>query len=40
MWVVTVFEQKFVRIFEFTNQAEAKQTLARFQKNARLSFVA
>ncbi len=40
MWVVTVFEQKFVRIFEFTDQTEAKQALARFQKNARLSFVA
>ena len=40
MWVVTVFEQKFIRIFEFTDHGEAKQTLARFQKNARLSFVA
>ena len=40
MWVVIVYEQKFVRIFEFTDQAEAKQTLARFQNNARLSFVA
>ncbi len=39
MWVVTVFENKFVRFFEFADQGEAKQVLNRFQKNARLSFV-
>lgn len=40
MWLVTVFEQQSFRIFEFTNQSEAKETLARFPKNARLSYVA
>ena len=39
MWVVTVFEEKFVRIFEFAEQSEAKMVLDRFSKNARLSYV-
>ncbi|MDS9471430.1 hypothetical protein [Sporosarcina pasteurii] len=40
MWVVTVFEQHSFRIFEYTNQSEAKKALAHFSKNARLSYVA
>lgn len=40
MWVVTVFEQQSFRIFEFTNQSEAQERLAKHAKNARLSYVA
>ncbi len=40
MWVVTVFEQQSFRIFEYHNQSEAKETLARYSENARLSYVA
>lgn len=40
MWVVTVFEQQSFRIFEYQNQNEAKETLARYSENARLSYVA
>lgn len=40
MWVVTVFEQQSFRIFEFTNQNEAQERLAKHAKNARLSYVA
>ena len=32
MWVITVFEQKDVRIFEYTNKGEATQALKRFKK--------
>lgn len=38
MWVITVFEQKDVRIFEYTNKIEATQALQRFKKNAILSY--
>lgn len=38
MWVITVFEQKDVRIFEYTNKDEAKLALQRFHKNAVLSY--
>ena len=34
MWVITVFEQKDVRVFEYTNKGEAIQALQRFDKNA------
>lgn len=39
MWVVTVFENKFVRFFECAEQGEAKLILNRYSKNARLSYV-
>jgi len=42
MWVITVFEQKDVRVFEYTNKGEAIQALQRFDKttvkNAVLSY--
>ncbi|EFI68772.1 MULTISPECIES: hypothetical protein [Lysinibacillus] len=38
MWVITVFEKKDVRIFEFTNKTEATKALEGFKKNAILSF--
>ncbi|MFD4492273.1 MULTISPECIES: hypothetical protein [Lysinibacillus] len=38
MWVITVFEKKDVRIFEFTNKNEATKALEGFNKNAILSF--
>ena len=38
MWVITVFEQKDIRIFEYTNKGEATQALQRFKKNAVLSY--
>lgn len=33
MWVITVFEKKDVRIFEFTNKNEATKALEGFKKN-------
>lgn len=38
MWVITVFEQKDIRIFEYTNKDEATQALKRFKNNAVLSY--
>ena len=38
MWVITVFEQKDVRIFEYTNKGEATQALQKFKKNAVLTY--
>lgn len=38
MWVITVFEQKDVRIFEYTNKGEATQALKNFKRNAVLSY--
>lgn len=38
MWVITVFEKKDVRIFEFTKKNEATKALEGFKKNAILSF--
>ena len=38
MWVITVFEQKDIRIFEYTNKGEATQALQQFKKNAILSY--
>ncbi|MEO4054774.1 hypothetical protein [Solibacillus sp. CAU 1738] len=38
MWVITVFEQKDIRIFEYTTKGEATQALKRFNKNAVLTY--
>ncbi|MEG0258332.1 MAG: hypothetical protein RR595_02430 [Lysinibacillus sp.] len=38
MWVITVFEQKDIRIFEYTNKSEATQALQCFKKNAVLTY--
>ena len=38
MWVVTVFEKKDVRIFEYTNKSEATQALQKYKKNAVLTY--
>jgi len=38
MWVITVFDKKDVRIFEYTNKSEATQALAKFKKNAVLTY--
>ena len=32
MWVITVFEKKDVRIFEFTNKTEATKALEGFKR--------
>lgn len=40
MWLVTVFEKQSYKIFEYNSQNEAKETFARYAKNARLSYVA
>lgn len=37
MWVLTVFEKKSFRIFEFTTKAEAAKALLKFH-NAVLSY--
>jgi len=38
MWVVTVFENKNIRIFEYTSKNEATAALAKFKKNAVLTY--
>ncbi|WP_337980903.1 hypothetical protein [Lysinibacillus sp. JNUCC-52] len=38
MWVVTVFENNNVRIFEYTNKDEATAALAKYKKNAVLTY--
>lgn len=38
MWVITVFEKDTFRIFEYTTKGEAQKTLAKFSKNAILSY--
>ncbi|WP_268807855.1 hypothetical protein MHH70_03060 [Metasolibacillus sp. FSL H7-0170] len=38
MWVITVFEQQDVRIFEYTSKDEATEALQKFNKNAVLSY--
>lgn len=38
MWVITVFEKKDIRIFEYTNKDEAIKVLAGFKKNAILTY--
>ena len=38
MWVITIFEQKDVRIFEYTSKGEATEALKRFNTNAVLSY--
>ncbi|MEK4026174.1 MULTISPECIES: hypothetical protein [Sporosarcina] len=38
MWVITLFEQKNVRIFEYADKAEATDALKNFSKYALLSY--
>ena len=38
MWVVTVFNQQDVRMFEYTNKEEAAQAMKAFANNAILSY--
>ena len=38
MWVITVFQEKDVRTFEYANKGEATNALQRFKKNAILSY--
>lgn len=38
MWVITVFEKKNIRIFEYANKDEAIKALAGFDKNAVLTY--
>lgn len=38
MWVITVFEKKNVRTFEYANKGEATSALQNFNKNAILSY--
>lgn len=38
MWVITLFDQANVRIFEYTEKAEAADALKNFGRNAVLSY--
>ncbi|MDV6377769.1 hypothetical protein ORD22_05770 [Sporosarcina sp. GW1-11] len=38
MWVITLFEQENVRIFEFAEKAEATNAMKQFNEYAVLSF--
>ena len=38
MWVVTVFNNQDVRMFEYTNKEEAKKAMTAFSSNAILSY--
>jgi len=38
MWVITVFNQNDVRMFEYTTKNEATKAMAGFTKNAILSY--
>jgi len=38
MWVITVFDKKDVRIFEYASKNEATEALAKFKKNAVLTY--
>ncbi len=38
MWVVTVFEQNSIRMFEFTEKSEASIVMESFQGTAILSY--
>lgn len=38
MWVITVFEQKNIRTFEYANKVEATQALSGFNEHAILSY--
>lgn len=38
MWVITLFEQKSVRIYEFAQKVEAIQAMKHFGRNAILSY--
>jgi len=39
MWVITVFNKKDIRIFEYEGEAEALAALKRLDKNALLSYL-
>lgn len=38
MWVITVFNQQDVRMFEYATKNEATKAMASFEKNAILSY--
>ena len=38
MWVITLFDQKSVRIYEYAQKVEAINALKHFGKNAILSY--
>lgn len=38
MWVITVFEEKEVRIFEYSDKNEATSALESFEENALLTY--
>lgn len=38
MWVITVFDKKDVRIFEYANKDEATRALVKFKKHAVLTY--
>lgn len=39
MWIITVFEQKDVRTFEYANKGEATEALQNLSENAILSYI-
>lgn len=38
MWVITLFESKNVRMFEYEEKAEALEAMKKFSRHAVLSF--
>ena len=38
MWVITVFDKKDVRIFEYASKNEATEAMLKFKKNAVLTY--
>lgn len=38
MWVITLFDQENVRIFEYAEKTEAANAMKNFSKNAVLSY--
>ncbi|WP_445477646.1 hypothetical protein ACULLL_14235 [Lysinibacillus irui] len=38
MWVITVFDKKDVRIFEYASKNEATEAMSKFKKNAVLTY--
>lgn len=38
MWVITVFDKKDVRIFEYSSKNEATEAMSKFKKNAVLTY--
>ena len=39
MWVITVFEQRDIRTFEYTSKGEATKALQELSRNAILSYI-